>query len=141
MNQLAPVAYFVYNRPEHTKISLNALKNNELAKHTRIIIYSDAPKNYQEDKSKVSEVRNIIEQIEGFKEKKIIIRDKNFGLYRNFVEGITEVCDQYGKVIVVEDDNKTSKFFLNFINDGLNMYENEKSICTINGWFFQVKII
>ena len=69
MNQLAPVAYFVYNRPEHTKISLNALKNNELAKHTRIIIYSDAPKNYQEDKSKVSEVRDIIEQIEGFKEK------------------------------------------------------------------------
>ncbi len=139
MNQLAPVAYFVYNRPEHTKISLNALKNNELAKHTRIIIYSDAPKNYQEDKSKVSEVRDIIEQIEGFKEKKIIIRDKNFGLYRNFVEGITEVCDQYGKVIVVEDDNKTSKFFLNFINDGLNMYENEKSICTINGWFFSGK--
>ena len=45
-----------------------------------------------------------------FKEK-IIIRDKNFGLYRNFVEGITEVCDKYGKVIVVEDDNKTSKFF------------------------------
>ena len=45
MNQLAPVAYFVYNSPEHTKISLNALKNNELAKHTRIIIYSVAPKN------------------------------------------------------------------------------------------------
>ena len=31
MEQLAPIAYFTYNRPEHTKISLEALKKNELS--------------------------------------------------------------------------------------------------------------
>ena len=40
----APIAFFVYNRPEHTINALNALKNNELALGSEIIIFSDAPK-------------------------------------------------------------------------------------------------
>ena len=67
------------------------------------------------------------------------MREKNFGLYKNFVDGITYVCDNFGKVIVVEDDNKTSKYFLNFINDGLNLYETDDKVCSINGWFFPKK--
>ena len=40
----APIAFFVYNRPEHTISALHALKNNELASGSEIIIFSDAPK-------------------------------------------------------------------------------------------------
>ena len=43
------------------------------------------------------------------------------------------------KVIVLEDDNKTSKYFLNFINDGLNLYEKDNSVCSINAWFYPKK--
>ncbi|WP_075534791.1 hypothetical protein [Candidatus Pelagibacter communis] len=138
MNKLAPIAYFTYNRPEHTKVSLDALKNNELASHSKIIIFSDSPKTNQDEK-KVDEVRKILNDLNGFKEKKIIIREKNYGLYKNFVTGITDVCNEYDKIIVVEDDNKTSKYFLNFINDGLNVYQNEPEVCAINGWFYPNK--
>ena len=134
----APIAFFVYNRPEHTISALHALKNNELASGSEIIIFSDAPKS-DEDKNKVREVRAIINDLSGFKNKTIILREKNFGLYKNFVDGITYVCDNFGKVIVVEDDNKTSKYFLNFINDGLNLYESDDKVCSINGWFFPKK--
>ena len=38
MPKLAPIAFFVYNRPEHTKISLKALEKNILAKNSDLII-------------------------------------------------------------------------------------------------------
>jgi len=139
MEQLAPIAYFTYNRPEHTKISLEALKKNELSEKSEILIFSDGAKNNDLDKKKVNEVRNIIKNFKGFKKKKIIFKKKKYGLYKNFVEGITEVCEIYKKVIVVEDDNKASKYFLNFINDGLNLYEKDNLVCSINGWFYPKK--
>ena len=139
MQKVAPIAYFTYNRPEHTKISLDALKKNELSSKSEIIIFSDGAKNNFEDIKKVKQVRNIIKNLKGFKKKKVIFRKKNYGLYKNFVSGITEVCNKYGKIIVVEDDNKTSKYFLNFINDGLNLYKNNNSVCSINGWFYPKK--
>ena len=53
MDSIAPIAYFTYNRPNHTKISLDALKKNELAALSEIIIYSDGPKNDKNDKKKL----------------------------------------------------------------------------------------
>ena len=34
MTDLAPIVFFVYNRPKHTEAVLNALKKNTLAKET-----------------------------------------------------------------------------------------------------------
>ena len=44
MPKLAPIAFFVYNRPEHTKISLKALEKNILAKNSDLIIFSEGAK-------------------------------------------------------------------------------------------------
>ena len=73
--KLAPIVYFVYNRPNHTKKSLDFLKKNKLAKKSTIYIFSDAPKNKQ-SKNKVAEVRKVIHNLKGFKKKKIITRKK-----------------------------------------------------------------
>ena len=139
MSNFAPIAFFVYNRPEHTKISLEALEKNELAKDSDLIIFSEAATENELDKVKVNQVRKIIENYKGFKSVLIKKRDKNFGLYKNFTKGITEICNEFGKIIVVEDDNQVSKYFLNYINDGLNMYLNQDEVCSINGWFFPGK--
>ena len=73
--KLAPIVYFVYNRPQHTKKSLDYLKKNKLAKKSTIYIFSDAPKNKQ-SKNQVAEVRKVIHNLKGFKKKKIITRKK-----------------------------------------------------------------
>ena len=139
MNQIASIVYFAYNRPEYTEISLNALKQNELAPESEIIIFSDGPKSQDTDKKKVEEVRNIIENLTGFKKKTLFLRKSNYGLYKNIVEGVNEVFKKNNKIIVVEDDCKTSKYFLNFMNDCLNLYENDDNVCSVNGWFFPKK--
>ena len=38
---LSPIAFFVYNRPKHTKKTLTFLKKNKLAKKSLIYIFSD----------------------------------------------------------------------------------------------------
>jgi hypothetical protein len=135
----APIAFFVFDRPEHTKISLESLKNNDLAKYSDIIFFSDGPKKDERSILRVKKVRKIINEIKGFKSIHIIERKSNIGLYNNFVKGITEICNKYGSVIILEDDNQVSKHFLNYMNDGLTLYKDEKKVCSINGWFFPGK--
>ena len=42
--EYAPIVLFVYNRPDHTKQTLEALSKNCLANKSRLFIYSDGPK-------------------------------------------------------------------------------------------------
>ena len=42
---LSPIILFVYNRPDHTKKTIEALKKNDLANKSELFIYSDAAKN------------------------------------------------------------------------------------------------
>jgi hypothetical protein len=134
-SDLAPIVIFAYNRPKHLKVTIDYLKKNELASESNLYIYSDAAKS-SEDLEKVTEVRNYFKTINGFKSLKVIEREKNWGLSKSIIEGVTTIVNQYGKVIVLEDDLVTSPYFLNFMNDGLETYENDSKVCQIMGYSF-----
>jgi dihydrodipicolinate synthase/N-acetylneuraminate lyase len=55
-NGLAPIALFVYNRPEHTRRTLEALRANRLAAASSLIVFSDGAKN-EKNISSVEQVR------------------------------------------------------------------------------------
>ena len=114
MNKLAPIVLFVYNRLEHTRQTVAALRNNELARESELFIYSDAPKNVGV-KAKTDEVREYIKSINGFKRVTLIKREKNLGLAASIIDGVTKIVNKYGKVIVIEDDLVTSPYFLNLL--------------------------
>ena len=65
--KLAPIALFVYNRPETLNLTLESLKKNASIKKTEVYIFSDGPKNSKEDKRKVLKVREHINTVRGFK--------------------------------------------------------------------------
>lgn len=134
----APIALFVYNRPWHTAMTVEALKGNPLAIESDLNIFSDAPKN-SEAEDAVREVREYIHQIDGFKSIKIIERDKNWGLANSIIDGVTRLCEEYGRVIVLEDDLVTSPHFLRFMNDALNMYEHEDRVMHISGATYPIE--
>lgn len=131
----APILLFTYNRPEHTLSTINALKNNILASHSVLFIYSDGPKS-EKDKYLVNQVRFILNNIEGFKKIIIINREFNLGLSKNIINGVSEMCNKYGKVIVLEDDLITSPYFLNFMNDGIDMYHKNPNVSSIHGYVY-----
>ena len=98
--ELAPILLFTYNRPEHTRRTLEALKNNLLAQESELFIFSDAPKS-DADKQKVAEVRNLISEVDVFKKVEIIENENNKGLAKNIIEGITDIISKYGKVVLL----------------------------------------
>jgi acetyltransferase-like isoleucine patch superfamily enzyme len=136
---LAPILLFVYNRPEHTKKVIEALKNNDLSSESDLIIISDGAKDDYSSSVQVKAVREYIKTIQGFKNIEIIARDKNFGLAESTIDAVTKTVNKYGKVIVLEDDNYTSKYFLSYINDALNFYENEEKVISILGYCYPIQ--
>jgi hypothetical protein len=138
IDNLAPIVLFTYNRLDHTKQTVEALKKNVYAEESKLFIYSDAPKN-EAVKEKVDHVRAYLHTIKGFKSITIVEREENWGLARNIIDGVTKIVNEYGKIIVLEDDIITSKYFLKYMNDGLEVYKNKARVMEIVGYIYPIK--
>lgn len=137
MHSLAPIALFVYNRPDHTRRTLNYLKKNLLADESRLYIFSDAPKT-EDDKPKVEQVRLVLKSVDGFKAVKVIERKDNLGLSRSIISGVTQLVNEYGKVIVFEDDLLSSPYTLQYFNEALTRYEKEENVMHIGAYMYNL---
>jgi hypothetical protein len=135
--KLAPIILFTYNRLWHTEQTINALKSNFLAKDSTLIIFSDASKN-EEDKNKVTQVRNYIKSIEGFAKVEVVEQIENKGLANSIISGVSQVVAEFGNVIVLEDDMITSPYFITYMNEGLDLYENVAEVGCIHGYRYPI---
>jgi len=138
MNSTAPIILFVYNRLEHTKKTVEALQQNFLAAESDLYIYSDAAKN-SEAKIAVDELRSYLRTICGFRSVHLELRETNLGVDENIISGVTEMIKTKGRVIVLEDDLVTSPWFLKYMNEALDFYEDEDSVISIHGYTLPVK--
>jgi hypothetical protein len=136
--EFAPIALFVYNRPKHTRATVDALRLNILASESDLFIFSDGAKK-KDHAVEIEELRSYLSDITGFKSVTLINREHNYGLAQNIMEGVTEIVNKYNKVIVLEDDLITAPFFLQYMNDGLNMYENDPQVISIEGYLYPSK--
>ena len=130
----APVVLFVYNREEHSRLVLEALKRNQGAEKNDLFIYSDAAKS-ENEREAVGKVRKYIRQISSensFRSVTVIEAKENKGLAKSIIGGVTDVINKYGKVIVLEDDHITAPDFLTYMNSGLDFYE--KNTQMVNFW-------
>lgn len=135
MADLAPIVLFVYNRPDHTRRTLAALSANPLAAESDLIIYADGPKKPEHALS-VDQAREVARRASGFKSVKLVERDENLGLAKSIIGGVSEVCSDYGRVIVVEDDLLVAPSFLSFMNCGLDRYANDDGVLQVSGFMF-----
>lgn len=135
--QIAPIALFTYNRLLHTQRTINALRNNRLASQSELIVYSDGPAD-QDTEHEVKQVREYLRGIAGFASVRIVEHDRNYGLAKSITEGVTEICERYGRVIVLEDDLVTSSHFLDFMNLALQHYEHTKEVWHVSGWNYPI---
>ncbi|MDA8090980.1 MAG: hypothetical protein M0Z61_12280 [Nitrospiraceae bacterium] len=137
-DSFAPIALFVYNRPWHTRQTVEALKKNELAAESDLFIFSDGPKNAAFE-GQVKAVRDYLRTIDGFRAIHITERNENYGLAKSIIGGVSEVISRFGKIIVMEDDLVSSKYFLKFMNEALNFYENEENVASISGYMYPLE--
>jgi hypothetical protein len=138
MQKLAPIALFVYNRPDHTRRTLIHLQKNVLADESRLYIFCDAPKT-EADRANVDEVRQVAKETTGFKSVKVILRDHNLGLAESIISGVTQLVYEYGKVIVFEDDLLSSPYTLQYFNEALTLYANQPKVMHIGAYMYNLK--
>lgn len=138
-DNVAVVALFVFNRPDHTRRTVESLKKNRLASGTDLVIFSDSFKDDTQAQS-VRRVRTYLREIDGFKSVTIVERDVNFGLARSIVEGVTAIVNAHGRVIVLEDDMVTAPYFLTYMNEALDKYQDDVRVASIHGYVYPVAI-
>ena len=137
VTKLAPIALFVFKRPEHTLQTLNSLAANPEFIHSPLYIYCDGARN-DDDSSDVECTRNIVRNYDH--PKKIIIeQDKNRGLAHSVIAGVSELINKFGCIIVVEDDLVVSENFLSYLNFGLNQYKDIQKVMQISAYMFPVQ--
>lgn len=133
---IAPIAFFVFNRPVHTLQTLNSLVLNPEFSNSPLYIYCDGARN-SNDLEDVALTRNIVNSWE-HPNKKIIVQENNRGLANSVIAGVSELTAKYGQVIVVEDDLIVNKNFLSYLNSALEKYKNSQQVMQISAYMFPV---
>ncbi len=135
----APIAFFAYRRLAHARASLESLSKCHGAKESELFIFSDGAKG-EADRKSVEEVRELIAGRKWCGRVNIIERERNLGLAASVISGVTELCERYGRVIVLEDDLVVSRYFLEYMNAALERYKDEEKVMQVSGHIFPVKI-
>jgi len=133
MTELSPILLFTYKRLDTLMLTIDALKMNFLAKDSELYIFSDAAKDSR-DEPVIELVRTYLKSINGFKNIYIIEAGHNLGLAKSVIDGVTNIINRYGSVIVLEDDLITTPNFLNYMNHALSYYASDDSIYSIAGY-------
>ena len=136
-----PVILFVFKREEHTEKCLWALNQNDEAKYHDLYIFADGARNQDEIKE-VETVRALVHDfVKHSNFKRVIIEEssKNKGLAKSIIEGVSEIINQYGKAIVVEDDLITAPDFLTYMENALDFYREDKKVGSISGSTYPIK--
>jgi hypothetical protein len=135
----APIALFTYNRPDHTRRVLESLALNEDSENSELFIFCDAPKK-AEHADGVEQVKQVARSRAWCGKVHIIEREKNMGCANSIINGVTDLCGQYGRVIVIEDDLVLTPYFLSYMNTALELYKNEPRVMQISGHMFPINL-
>lgn len=129
----APIVISVYDRLDHLRRCIHSLQMNPLAVHSELYIISDAAYRL-EDIKKIEEVRKFINSIEGFEKVHPVFRKSNMGGHKSITTAFQEIFKCSDIIISLEDDIVVSSDFLQYMNDALSYYKNDKRIYSVCGF-------
>lgn len=136
----APVLVFAYNRPDHLRKVLESLERNAEAAASVLYVYCDGPKADASDETKanIAAVRKVAAEKKWCGEVHVVAAGSNRGLAASVTGGVEDVLAEHGKVIVLEDDAVCSKYFLEYMNRSLDLYEANEDVISIAGYLYPV---
>jgi GT2 family glycosyltransferase len=136
----APIGLFAYNRPEHLARALGALARCPELASSSLTIFCDGakPNATAETREKITETRRGARELAP--KAQIVEREHNLGLAASMRAGVTALCDEHGRAIILEDDLEVSTTFLRFMNESLDRYADEPRVMQVSGYMFPVDI-
>ena len=114
---------------------ITSLSENSEASSTALYIFQDGPRN-DSDLKEINRILEFTNNIKGFREIKVYKNEVNLGLSKSITSGLTKFFETHTRAIVLEDDLVVSRNFLNYMNSGLDLYENENDVASIHGYLY-----
>ena len=136
----SPVGLFAYNRPAHVARALRALARCPELATSPLVVFCDGPKTDATDvtREKIAETRRTIRELAPTA--RIVERELNLGLAKSMRAGVSELCKEHGRAIVLEDDLEVSTTFLRFMNAALDRYADEPHVMQVSGYMYPVDV-
>ena len=126
-----PVALFIFNRPDTTKIVFEEIRK---AEPDRFIVIADGPRrNVERDLELCKLTREITENVDWNCK---VTRDyavENYGLRKRVSSGLTQMFNSVDEAIILEDDCVPHQSFFPFCQELLERYRNEEKVMMISG--------
>jgi FkbM family methyltransferase len=137
---LSPILLFAFNRPQSLQNCIESLQKNALAKESKLFIFVDGARRDKEgEAAKVFATQEVAKSVTGFESVTCEFSKENNGLANSIINEVSQVIEKYGRVIALEDDLILAPGFLDFINQGLEKYENEQKVFSVCGYGLKVK--
>jgi hypothetical protein len=133
MSQFAPVAVFAYRRTAHLVAVLDSLELCPEFAASPVYVFSDGPRDGAT--ADVQAVRTMLTQRKR-PNMTIVESQCNRGLANSIIAGVSELCDRYGRVIVIEDDLVVSPALLGWFNEALERYQDVENVWQVSGHQF-----
>src|ERR1700752_3138282 len=134
-----PIALFTYNRADHTAQVLDSLAKCARFDECSLYIYCDAPKTNEHAKA-VEASREVVRQRAASLGATVIERNTNLGLARSVVDGVSDLCNRFGRVIVLEDDLLLNPRFLDYMLRALDRCADQENVYQVSGYMFPVQL-
>jgi hypothetical protein len=134
--EFSPIAVFAYRRTAHLVRVLDALEACPEFEKSRCFVFSDGPRT-KEQETDVAAVRALL-RARLRPNMTIVESPTNMGVDASIVAAVTRLCDEFGRLIVIEDDIVVAPCALEWFNTALNRYENEDRVWQISGHQFVV---
>jgi hypothetical protein len=132
----APIAVFVYRRPQHAAEAVRSLLANPESATCPITVYCDGPRDSDEVEPVEETRRALRDLVPGAR---FVDSPSNLGLAESVIRGVTEQCELHGRVIVVEDDLILSSSAIRYMNAALERYQDEDRVMHVSAYMFPVR--
>ena len=128
----APIIIPTLNRKDHLKRCLDSLAANTGAEHSEVFVSVDFPpaERYQKGFQEVKEYLDHTD-FSAFKQMHVIYQQKNLGAKDNCTFLIRMIGENFDRYIFTEDDNEFSPNFLEYINKGLELFQDDPRVVGI----------
>ncbi len=135
MMRLAPIALFVFKRPEETRLTLEHLVRNPLFEHSELFVFCDAARRLDE-RAGVEATRQVVQGQKWGPRVHVSLQEINRGLANSIIAGTTELCRTHGRAIVLEDDLLLARDTLQYLNTALDRYADQPQVMQVSAQTF-----
>jgi hypothetical protein len=133
-----PIALFAYNRATHLVNALVSPATCSRLDECDLFIFCDGAKS-ERDQDAGDETRMVARQGASQFRARLIERPDNIGLAKSIVSAVSDLCNEYGRCIVVEVDLYVNPRFIDYMLTALDRYEDDDRVHQVSGYMFPVQ--